>query len=114
MTCSRGDERFGLRHTSFEKFNAYVDRETRRERILENLKKTLKIKEKQLKMIGKILLKSLQFYHKLLLQKRQRSMKSYAKRNTMKSMGIQFQMQKKDSSRLLKKRGKKESRSTLN
>ena len=112
MTCSRGDKRF--RHKNFTKFNAYVDRETRRERILENLKKTLKIKEKQLKMIGTILLRCLKFYHKLLLQKRQRSMKSYAKRNIMKSMGIPLQMQRKDSFRLLKKRGKKESQSTRN
>ena len=31
-----------------------ICRETRRERILENLKKTWKIREKQLKMIGSI------------------------------------------------------------
>ena len=36
-----------------DKLNTNFVRETRRERILENLKKTLKIKEKQSKMIGK-------------------------------------------------------------
>ena len=42
---------------------------------------------------------TIRVYHKLFLQKRQRSMKSFAKRNTMKSTGIQLPMRKKDSSR---------------
>ena len=52
-----------------DKLNTHFVRETRRERILENLKKTLKIKEKQSKMIGKNVPKDPRFYilRKLLL-----------------------------------------------
>ena len=91
-------------------------RETRRERILENLKKTLKIKEKQSKMIGKNVSTDQNFYiwQKLSLQKRQRSMKSFERRNITKNMGIQLTMQKRDSSKLSKKRERRENQSILN
>ena len=91
-------------------------RETRRERIIENLKKTLKIKEKQSKMIGKNVPKDPKFYiwRKLLLQRRQRNMKSFERRNITKNMGIQSTMQKRDFSKLSKKRKRKENQSIQN
>ena len=91
-------------------------RETRRERIIENLKKTLKIKEKQSKMIGKNVPKDPKFYiwRKLLLQRRQRNMKSFERRNITKNMDIQSTMQKRDFSKLSKKRKRKENQSIRN
>ena len=56
MTCSRG--RYVDTNTLYSiityVYSIVICRETRRERILENLKKTWKIREKQLKMIGSI------------------------------------------------------------
>ena len=56
MTCSRGSyvDTNTLYSTMTYVYSIVICRETRRERILENLKKTWKIREKQLKMIGSI------------------------------------------------------------
>ena len=76
----------------------------------------MKIKEKQSKMIGKNVPTDPKFYiwQKLSLQKRLRSMKSFERRNITKNMGIQLTMQKRGSSKLSKKRERRENQSILN
>ena len=52
MTCLRGESNLNIT-TNDEHHQYSSNRETRRERILENLRKTTKVREKQLKMMGK-------------------------------------------------------------